>query len=483
MKNLYKIAFDDCIDPQYIVNFDTQKFIAVNSAFVGISGYSKAALLTRLKYSDLVPAEDLPRFKEILKRRRTKMNAERYSFQVKTKSGKIIPVEVSAHLVKLDEHYVVIGSWRDITQRHAWEKNAREKVSELALANNRILLLTEKIKDVPKLTSSFLKMPTEEHLTKNICIALCDRQQFNYEFSAIYLLDEQYLNCHYSKGIRPKAGNNGLTLRPKIDIRKNHALAKAFRNFLADRNIFWDNAKGFIILPLAGREKILGLILLRINPKEQELMESNPAAKKGYYDALKTLTNSIGLAIENIRLSEALKIQSIRDGLTGVFNRRYFEGTFTEEFLRAKRYKRRLALLFIDLDKFKTINDTYGHKQGDIILKEVAALLQRNSRKIDSVCRYGGDEFAIILPETDWKGASLKARNISTHVQTYRFTNITNPNNPFKINISIGISILSDTVNTADDMIIESDKLLFKAKKRNHHALRRPDLPSAVRSR
>ena len=113
----------------------------------------------------------------------------------------------------------------------------------------------------------------------------------------------------------------------------------------------------------------------------------------------------------------------------------------------------------------------------------MAALLQRNSRKIDSVCRYGGDEFAIILPETDWKGASLKARNISTHVQTYRFTNITNPNNPFKINISIGISILSDTVNTADDMIIESDKLLFKAKKRNHHALRRPDLPSAVRSR
>jgi len=477
VKNLYKIAFEDCNDPQYIVNFDTLKFIAVNRSFVDISGYSEKALLAGLKYSDLVPAEDLPKFKEIVKRRKTGVHSERYSFRIKTRSGRIMPVEVSAHMVKLDEHYAIIGSWRDVTSRQLWEKTTREKVSELALANNRILLLTEKIKDVPKLTSSFLKMPTEEHLIKNICTALCDRQQLNYEFSAIYLLNEHYLNYCDGKGTKPKACNNGLTLPPKIDIRNNHVLARAFRNFLADRDIFWDSAKGCIILPLAGREKILGLILLRINHKEQELMEANPAAKKGYYDVLETLTNSIGLAIENIRLSEALKIQSIRDGLTGVYNRRYFENTFNEEFQRAKRYKRRLALLFLDLDKFKTINDTYGHKQGDIILREVAALLQRNSRKIDSVCRYGGDEFAVILPETDWKGASLKARNISTHVQTYRFTNITNPKNPFRIAISIGISVLSDAINTADDMIIESDKLLFKAKKRNPHAIRRPGLP------
>jgi len=483
MKNLYKIAFDDCNDPQYITNFDTLQFIAVNRAFVNMSGYSESTLLTKLKYDDLIPAEDLPSLKETIKRRKNKMSAERYSSRIKTKSGKIIPVEVSAHMVKLDEHYVVIGAWRDVTQRQAWEKTNREKVSELALANNRILLLTEKIKDVPKLTSSFLKMPTEEYLIKNICTALCDRQQLNYEFSSIYLLSEHYLNYCYGKGVKPRARNNGLTLHPRIDIRKDHALAKAFRNFLADRNMFWDNAKGCIVLPLAGREKILGLILLRINPNEQKLLEANPTAKKGYYDVMETLTNSIGLAIENIRLSEALKIQSIRDGLTGVFNRRYFEITFNEEFLRAKRYKRRLALLFIDLDKFKSINDTCGHKQGDIILKEVAELLQRNSRKIDSVCRYGGDEFAVILPETDWKGASLKARNISTNVQIYRFTNINNPKKPFRIEISIGISVLSDSINTADDMIIESDKLLFKAKKRNHHEIRRPGLPPAVRSR
>lgn len=483
MKNLYKITFDDCNDPQYIINVDTLRFIAVNRAFANMSGYSNKALLTRLQYNDLVPAEDLPKLKEIIRRRKTGVNSERYPFRVKTKSGKIIPVEVSAHRVKLDEYYVIIGSWRNVTERHTWEKNSREKVSELALANNRILLLTEKIKDVPKLTSSLLKMPTEEHLIKHICTALCDRQQFNYEFSSIYLLNEHYLSYCYGKGIRSQVCKNEITLNPKIDIRKNHPLAKAFRNFLSNRNVFWDSVKGYIILPLAGREKIIGLIVLKINPKEQELMESNPTAKKGYYDVLKTLTNSIGLFIENIRLAEALKIQSIRDGLTEIFNRRYFEGTFNEEFQRAKRYHRRLSLLFLDIDKFKTINDTYGHKQGDIILREIAGILQRNSRKIDSVCRYGGDEFAVILPETEWKGASLKARNISSQIQAYHFTNITNPKNPFKINISIGIGVLSDNIKTADNMIIEADKLLFKAKKRNHHAIRRPGLPPAIGSR
>jgi diguanylate cyclase (GGDEF)-like protein/PAS domain S-box-containing protein len=483
MKNLYQIAFDDCNDPQYIINFDSMQFIAVNRSFVEMSGYSEKSLLNGLTYGDLVPDEDRARFKEIIRKRRAGLRAERYPFRIKTKSGRIIPVEVSAHMVKLEGHYVNIGSWRDMTAMKTWEKINREKVSELALANNRILLLTEKIKDVPKLTSSLMRIPNEEQLIKNICIALCDRRQLNYEFSAIYLLNERHLRYAFGKGAKPRPTDNGLTLHPRIDIRKNHALARAFRNFMSNRSVFWENARGCIILPLAGREKILGLILLRINPQEKELLEANPAAKKGYYDVLKTLTNSIGLAIENIRLSEALKIQSVRDGLTGVYNRRYFENTFNEEFLRAKRYKRRLALLFIDLDKFKTINDTCGHKQGDIILQEVTALLQRNSRKIDSVCRYGGDEFAVILPETDWKGATLKARNISTNVQNERFTNLADHKKPFRIGISIGISVLSDSIKTADDMVIEADKLLFKAKKRNHHALRKPGLSPAVRSR
>jgi len=198
---------------------------------------------------------------------------------------------------------------------------------------------------------------------------------------------------------------------------------------------------------------------------------------------LRTLINSIGLAIENIRLTEILKIQSVRDGLTDVYNRRYFENTLNEEFSRATRYRRRLSLLLIDLDNFKTINDTYGHRQGDIILQEVAQLLQQNSRKIDSVCRYGGDEFATILPETTLEGAYLKANNISQQIQQRHFTNLTDHKKSFKLKVSVGVSVLSDDIKTADDMVVAADKLLFRAKDKKNYALRGTDLPSTIRSR
>jgi diguanylate cyclase (GGDEF)-like protein/PAS domain S-box-containing protein len=486
MKELpFHIIFENSNDPQYIVDLATLKFLSVNHAFAKISGYSKKELISRLKYSDLIPKEDLPSLKKIIQRREAGLISERYQFRIKNRLNKIIPVEISAHVVKFDNSTLVIGSWRNITERLRWEKTIREKVRELAQANNRILLLTEKIKGVPKLTSSLLKMPSEEHLIKNICDTLCEREKLNYETAVIYLLKEHYLTHCYSK-------HNGFSaVRPnfpkKIDINGNNVLSKTFRYFISTSNVFsrkiiWDAKKKYIILPLAGREKTIGLILLKSNHIERELMESNPAAKKGYYDVLRTLINSVGLAIENIRLTEILKIQSIRDGLTDVFNRRYFENTLSEEFGRAVRYHRLLSLLLIDLDNFKTINDTYGHRQGDRILQEVAHLLQQNSRKIDSVCRYGGDEFSIILPETTLEGAYLKANNISEQIKNYHFTNLAHHKKPFKLKVSIGVSILSDDIKTADDMVIAADKLLFKAKDKKNYALRRTGLPSPIRS-
>lgn len=487
MKELpYHIIFEDSNDPQYIVELETLKFLAVNRAFVKISGYSKNELLGRLKYSDLTPPEDLPLLKKIVQRRKAGLISERYQFRIKNRFNKIIPVETSVRSVELDEHTLAIGSWRNISERLKWERTIREKVTELAQSNNRILLLTEKIKGVPKLTSSLLKMPTEEHLIKNICDTLCEREKLNYESAIIYVLKEHLLIYRYSKQSRISGAR--INFPKKIDISGDHILSKAFRYFMStsnifNRKIFWDTKKEYVILPLAGREKAIGLILLKTNHIEKELMESNPAAKKGYYDVLRTLINSVGLAIENIRLTEILKIQSIRDGLTDVYNRRYFENTLNEEFGRAMRYQRRLSLLLIDLDNFKIINDTYGHRQGDRILQEVGHLLQYHSRKIDSVCRYGGDEFAIILPETTLEGAYLKANNISQQIRNYHFTNLTNHKKPFKLKVSTGVSVLSDDIKTADDMVIAADKLLFSAKDKKNYALRRANLSTTFRSK
>lgn len=109
----------------------------------------------------------------------------------------------------------------------------------------------------------------------------------------------------------------------------------------------------------------------------------------------------------------SLSEQATRDWLTGLYNRRYFEETLADHIAAANRYKRDLSLVLFDIDGFKQINDAQGHEAGDEVLKEFAELLTATARKADMVCRYGGDEFAVILPETSGAAAAIFAERVS----------------------------------------------------------------------
>jgi diguanylate cyclase (GGDEF)-like protein len=111
---------------------------------------------------------------------------------------------------------------------------------------------------------------------------------------------------------------------------------------------------------------------------------------------MSTAGNNLPLWLAFLAMSQ----QATRDGLTGLYNRRYFDETLSDHLAAACRYKRDLGLVLFDLDNFKQINDTEGHPAGDDVLRQFAAILQSTARKADIVCRYGGDEFAVILPET-----------------------------------------------------------------------------------
>jgi two-component system cell cycle response regulator len=164
--------------------------------------------------------------------------------------------------------------------------------------------------------------------------------------------------------------------------------------------------------------------------------------------------------IESSYHEEIFRLSTV-DGLTQVFNRRYFMETIDRELNRARRYDRPLALLIFDIDHFKRCNDTYGHRAGDFVLRRMAELVTMRARKVDVVSRYGGEEFAVILPEVDIKGASLFAEKIRKLVEeeTFAFEGRKIP-----VTISIGVAELDSSIANADDLIQTADRRLYMAK-------------------
>lgn len=151
------------------------------------------------------------------------------------------------------------------------------------------------------------------------------------------------------------------------------------------------------------------------------------------------------------------------DPLTGIFNRRYFENQLSKELQRAARYEHILSILFIDIDKFKRINDEFGHQVGDHVLQDFSEILERNVRGIDVVARYGGDEFVILLPETDKVHAGKTAERILNHIKNYDF--FKNKLKVKDISISIGVAGFPEDAGGTYELIKKADNALNQAKR------------------
>lgn len=160
---------------------------------------------------------------------------------------------------------------------------------------------------------------------------------------------------------------------------------------------------------------------------------------------------------------------AITDGVTGLFNRRHFEETLIKEFERYKRYNIPFACLMIDVDYFKAINDTYGHETGDVVLKKIAKTIQGQVRGVDTLARYGGDEFSVLLPQQDKPSAELIAGRILEDARNRTFEKLKNEE---QITLSIGICCVPSLDLEEFDQIMQcADHALYKAKKKGRNCV------------
>jgi len=175
-----------------------------------------------------------------------------------------------------------------------------------------------------------------------------------------------------------------------------------------------------------------------------------------------TMSEHIAMALSNLRLHETLRSQSIRDPLTGLFNRRFMEESLELEIRRASRNQRPLGMIMMDLDHFKYFNDNFGHEAGDLLLKELGALLKTNIRGEDIACRYGGEEFTLILPEGTGSVTRQRAEFFKEAIQRL---DVHYKNQPLgRLTASMGVAVFPDHGRSAQALIEAADKGLYRSK-------------------
>jgi diguanylate cyclase (GGDEF)-like protein len=220
------------------------------------------------------------------------------------------------------------------------------------------------------------------------------------------------------------------------------------------------------MIPLIAKGQSVGLV---------ELMSADLVPfDEGRLALARTMANEAAMALENARLYEAARSLADRDPLTGFFNHRALYERLGEEFVRARRARRPLSLLMLDVDDFKLVNDTFGHQFGDRCLVHIAEVVRATLRASDVPARYGGDEFAVILPDADEEAGTAVASRIMDELS--RSPLAAAGRGPVPIGVSIGVGAMGPEVRTPADLVGAADARMYEAKARaaNEPALERP---------
>ena len=238
---------------------------------------------------------------------------------------------------------------------------------------------------------------------------------------------------------------------------------------LSDNSVF--------VVPIIKKESVIGTFFLRTaSPLKGSVTDR-------VYKLCQVVANISGNALESAILFETMKTAkeyleevAIRDGLTRLYNHQHFYTRLEQEYSRAKRYKHSLSCLFLDVDDFKKLNDTYGHVTGDVVLKQIGVLIKHVLRGSDVAARYGGEEFTLLLPSTDRDGALDLAERLLEMIRIHSFEEL----NGGQVTVSIGLSTYSQErdVQSAGELVHLADKAMYQAKAMGKDRVARQERPT-----
>jgi len=365
------------------------------------------------------------------------------------KTGETLPSEISASPMVIDDQKCIVAMVRDISERKKveeklkkaesrieFEKSKLEEVLSMEEGLNSIRNLDElidyivdkatKILEAEKCSFMFISENTEE-----LCI------------KGFQGLDKHIIEKNIIRLGDSIAGQIAREGKPVLvsDIETDKRFLRKSRPSYKGRS--------FISVPLKSEDHLLGVI--NVTDKV-----SNDAFCDIDLKILNMIVRQVATAIENNKLFRELKHLTNIDPLTNIYNYRHFLERLDHECNRLKRYSGSLSLMMIDVDDFKSYNDTYGHLEGDMLLKKISNILTKTLRNVDIVCRYAGDEFVVILPECKISDAEIVAEKIRKNVEGLSLKR--------KVTLSIGVGRYAPNMSCRD-LILQADQALLKGKR------------------
>jgi len=233
-----------------------------------------------------------------------------------------------------------------------------------------------------------------------------------------------------------------------------------------------------LCVPMVAQGNTIGVLLLEFQSAPEHRYEfANESFRDTHQPLAISAASQIALSLASLQLRETLREQSIRDPLTRLFNRRFLEESFERELQLADRKKQSVAVLFLDLDHFKRFNDTFGHDAGDLVLQSLADQFRNFFRATDICCRYGGEEFAIILPEATSKDAATRANTLRLEVKSLRLQY--KKQSLGQLTLSVGVAAFPENGSTSSELLKIADQCLYESKERGRDVVTVPSTQNA----
>src|SRR5579862_9047712 len=327
----------------------------------------------------------------------------------------------------------------------------------IALQNARLYSLEQQrarqlqaINAIAQQTTAVLDL---EELLARVCKLI--QEAFRVSHVSLFLREERdlVLRAHHGSLTPriPQGGRFPASNEPWSSIlESNRTMTESDIRAATSLKFFAESASRMRI-PLVSFGQTLGVLALDSSQPD--------AFRDGDLQSLESVADICATAIQNAHYIERVKQLAYLDGLTGIFNRRFFELRILEEIERARRYGAGMAVIMADIDQFKRLNDEFGHVLGDEVLRQVSSLFHQQVRKIDVVCRYGGEEFAILLTQTGADQAVSIAEKLRKMVANWQF-----PGVPRTVTVSAGTAAFPEHGTTRDELVKAADNALYAAK-------------------